>query len=58
MLACEVWLRRDYLARHVRDPGPPCDHPEDLCPPLPDQAALAEVVPIKPTAPEAADVPR
>lgn len=33
-MACDIWLRRDYLLRHGLEPDePPCDHPDDICPP-------------------------
>lgn len=56
-MACEVWLRRDYLLRHELEPDEPaCDHNPEHCPPL--DPALAEVVPIRPATEESADVPR
>jgi hypothetical protein len=33
-MACEVWLRRDYLIRRGREPDePPCGHNPQRCPP-------------------------
>lgn len=33
-MACNVWLRRDFLLRHDRTPPePPCNHDPQLCPP-------------------------
>jgi hypothetical protein len=33
-MACDIWLRRDFLLRHGRQPDePPCDHDPDQCPP-------------------------
>lgn len=32
-MACEVWLRRDYLLRHGIEPDEPaCDHDPEHCP--------------------------
>lgn len=45
MMACDIWLRRDYLIRHGRTPQePPCGHDPQLCPvnqlpPVPADAA-------------------
>lgn len=34
MTVCDVWLRRDYLIRHDREPHePPCEHSPADCPP-------------------------
>jgi hypothetical protein len=33
-MACDTWLRRDFLLRHDRIPDePPCGHDPELCPP-------------------------
>jgi hypothetical protein len=35
MTVCDVWLARDFLARHGRPVDiPPCTHDPDACPPL------------------------
>jgi hypothetical protein len=53
-MACDIWLRRDYLIRCGREPEePPCGHDPQQCPPpieganpvidLPDPLTLADV---------------
>jgi hypothetical protein len=43
-MACEIWLRRDYLIRHGRAPDePPCGHDPQHCPPpVPADAAAID----------------
>ncbi len=38
-MACETWLRRDYLLRHGHEPDePPCGHDPDHCPPTEEKS--------------------